>query len=172
MAALRWRTRTPSTFMTIWIDGELLGGTDVPRTKAIAPFETMGAVQGTVPLWSQHLRRLQATAQRLGLRFEATPELRAAATEVLLANGHSDDVLRLSLVPSAAERNDGALDNLVTTRVVIASRQRSPIKTVKLLPTVVERDPDLPPADIKAEPRRFYDAVLQQAQDGEADDGI
>ncbi|MFY9344594.1 MAG: aminotransferase class IV, partial [Planctomycetota bacterium] len=29
-----------------------------------------------------------------------------------------------------------------------------------------------PPADLKSEPRGFYDAVRQQAQDGGADDGI
>lgn len=151
--------------MAIWIDGKLLGGNDVPRSKATAPFETMGASGGTVALWSRHMQRLTATAERLGLPFEATPELRAAATEVLLKNGHTDDVLRLSLVPV-----DDAKGSAV--QVVIASRSRSPIRSVRLLPTVVERDPELPPADIKAEPRRFYDAVLQQAQDGEADDGI
>ena len=85
----------------------------------------------------------------------------AAATEVLLKNGHADDVLRLSLVPDGGR-----------VQVVLSSRQRSPVRTVKLLPTVVERPDDAPPADLKAEPRRFYDRVRQQAQDGEADDGI
>ncbi|MFT4512311.1 MAG: para-aminobenzoate synthetase/4-amino-4-deoxychorismate lyase [Planctomycetota bacterium] len=151
--------------MTIWVDGKLLGGNDVPRSKVTAPFETMGAIAGTVPLWGQHLQRLATTAERLGLAFTATPELRAAASEVMLTNGHTDDVLRLSLVPDSDV--PGSL-----VRVVVASRKRSPIKSVRLLPTVVEREPDLPPADVKAEPRRFYDAVLQQAQDGEADDGI
>jgi para-aminobenzoate synthetase / 4-amino-4-deoxychorismate lyase len=139
--------------MSIWIDHQLLGGTDVPRSKAFAPFETMSANNGQVPMWAAHMQRLAATAQRLGLDFEATPELRAAATEVMLANGHSNDVVRLCLVP-----NDDAA--------------QPPIKVVKLLPTVVERDNHAPPPDIKAEPRSFYDAVVQQAQDGEADDGI
>jgi len=151
--------------MTIWVDGELLGGSRIIHSKTMAPFETMGAQHGSLPLWSRHVSRLTKTAERLGMPFEATPELRAAATEVLLTNGHSDDVLRLSLVPDDTGKQPVA-------RVVLASRQRSPIKIVKLLPTVVERDPELPPADLKAEPRRFYDAVLQQAQDGEADDGI
>ncbi len=150
--------------MTIWIDGKLLGGNDVPRSKAIAPFETMGVSGGVAPLWALHLARLSAAAQQLGLSFEATPELRSGAMEVLLKNGHTDDVLRLSLVPV-----DGST---ASAHVVLASRQRSPIKTVKLLPTVVERAATAPPADLKAEPRRFYDSVLQQAQDGQADDGI
>ncbi len=151
--------------MTIWVNGKLLGGNDVPRSKAAAPFETMGAVAGSVPLWPLHMQRLANAAERLGMAFTATPELRAAASEVLLKNGHTDDVLRLALVPDS-DAPDGPV------RVVVASRKRSPIKSVRLLPTVVERDPDEPPADLKAEPRRFYDAVLQQAQDGEANDGI
>lgn len=149
--------------MTIWVDGQLLGGTDVPRSKHIAPFETMGANDAGVPLWPRHIARLTATCERLGLPFAATAELRAAGAEVLLKNGHADGVLRLAVVP----RDDGG-----AAQVVLASRARSPIRTVKLLPTVVERPDDAPPADIKAEPRRFYDAVRQQAQDGEADDGI
>jgi len=147
--------------MTIWVDGKLLGGNDVPRSKATAPFETIGVIGSVMPLWSRHIARLSNAAERLGLSFDATPEMRAAATEVLLKNGHTDGVLRLSLVPEGDK-----------TQVVLASRKRSPIKTVKLLPTVLERAASLPPADLKAEPRRFYNAVLQQAQDGEADDGI
>ena len=102
--------------MTIWVDGQLLGGSDVPRTKAIAPFETMGARGGMLPLWPLHLQRLSKTAQRLGIDFEPDPELRAAATEVLLTNGHSEDVLRLSLVPDAEAGNGPArvvLDGIV-----------------------------------------------------------
>lgn len=151
--------------MTIWIDGKLAPGSDVPRVKATAPFETMGAVSGSMPLWARHIERLTTTAERFGHAFAATPEIRAAATEVLLKNGDTDGVLRLSLVPVDETPRAGV-------RVVLASRKRSPIRSVRLLPTVVERDPDLPPGDVKAEPRRFYDAVLQQAQDGEANDGI
>ena len=150
--------------MTIWIDGELRAGSDVPRSRAMAPFETMGAQDAAVPLWSLHLARLGATATRLGLMFEETPALRAAAAAVLLKNGHADGVLRLALVPD--DEHAGAV------RTVLASRARSPIKVVKLVPTVVERPVDAPPGDIKAEPRRFYDLVRQQAQDGDADDEV
>lgn len=150
--------------MTIWVDGELLAGNDVPRSRAFAPFETMGAHSGAVPLWDRHLARLRGTAERLGLAFEPGGELRAAATDVLLKNGHADGVLRLALVTDdAGER---------PPRTVLAARARSPIRTVKLLPTVAERPADAPPADVKAEPRRFYDLVRNQAQDGGADDGI
>ena len=147
--------------MTVWVDGELRGGDAVPRSDGFAPFETMGARGGDVPLWSRHLARLGASAARLGIGFDQAPALRAAAAEVLLKNGHADDVLRLSLVPTGAR-----------AQVVLSSRRRSPIRVVKLLPTILERPDGAPPADIKAEPRRFYDLVRQQAQDGEADDGI
>ncbi len=147
--------------MTVWVDGELRGGGAVPRSDDVAPFETMGARAGAAPLWDRHLARLAATAHRLGLAFAPSPELRAAATEVLLKNGNADGVLRLSLVPSGGR-----------TQVVLSSRRRAPMRSVKLLPTVVERPAGAPPGDVKAEPRRYYDLVRQQAQDGEADDGL
>ena len=70
--------------MTVWVDGELRGGDAVPRSDGFAPFETMGARGGDVPLWSRHLARLGASAARLGLGFDQAPALRAAAAEVLL----------------------------------------------------------------------------------------
>jgi len=151
--------------MSIWINGRQSGGNQVPRSAQIAPFETMGAHDAQVALWERHVARLRATAARLSLPFAPTPELRAAAGELLLQNGHADGVLRLALVPDDAVAAGGV-------HTVLATRARSPIRFVKLLPTIVERPDDAPPGDIKAEPRRFYDAVRQQAQDGEADDGI
>jgi len=57
--------------------------------------------------------------------------------------------------------------------VVLTTRARGPrLHHVRLVPTVALRRPDDPPGDLKAMPRRFYDQVLQQAQDGGADDGI
>ena len=150
--------------MTVWIDGRFLGGSSVPRSRGVAPFETMGARRGQVPLWERHVARLSATARSFGLPFAATPELRAAAAEVLLQSGHADDVLRLALVPDDARAGHA--------HTVLPSWGRSPVQIVKLLPTVVERPPGAPPGDVKAEPRRFYDLVRQQAQDGDADDGI
>ncbi|MFK7743159.1 MAG: aminotransferase class IV [Planctomycetota bacterium] len=150
--------------MTIWIDGDLQPGNDVPRSKAFAPFETMGAKDAQLALWPRHLERLQGSAERLGLAFAPPPDLRAAAADVLLKNGESDGILRLALVPD--DQGGGP------ARVVMGARSRSPIQKVRLLPTVVERPADAPPGDMKAEPRRFYDEVRNQAQDGGADDGI
>lgn len=150
--------------MTIWIDGELCAGHDVPRSVGrAAPFETMGACAAQLPLWSRHLQRLRDAAAQLGLAFEPPDGLRAAAADVLLRAGQPDGVLRLALVPVGD--GDGV-------HWVMAARARSPLRVVRLLPTVVERPRNAPPAAIKAEPRRFYDEVRNQAQDGEADDGI
>ncbi|MBL8754406.1 MAG: aminotransferase class IV [Planctomycetes bacterium] len=147
--------------MNAWLDGRFVPESRLPRRRAIAPFETMGARGGDVPLWDLHLARLAGTAARLGLPFAERPDLRAHAAELLRGNGHADDVLRLSLVPDAGG-----------VHVVLTTRARSPVRVVRLLPTVVPRPDDAPPGDIKAEPRAFYDAVRQQAQDGGADDGI
>lgn len=150
--------------MTAWVDGALVGDAAVPHATAAqpGPFETMAAQRGEVALWDRHLERFAATARRLRLPFTADARLRAAATEVLLHNGHGDDVLRLTLVP-AGER----------VHTVLTSRARGPrLRAVRLLPTVVEPPPHGPPRDLKLWPRPFYDAVRQQAQDGGADDGI
>lgn len=147
--------------MTAYVDGRLVGDGELPRRVGVAPFETMGASGGALPLWDLHLARLQGSAARLGLPFAPSPSLRAAAMELLRANGHGDHVLRLALTPAA-----GAV------HTVMGTRPRSPVRVVQLLPTVVERPADAPPGDLKAEPRAYYDAVRQQAQDGQADDGL
>jgi branched-subunit amino acid aminotransferase/4-amino-4-deoxychorismate lyase len=147
--------------MNAWLDGRSITQSALPKRVGTAPFETMGAMGGALPLWERHLARLAATAARLGLPFAPPTSLRAEALELLRANGHDGDVLRLSVLRAA----DGVHTSMVT-------RARSPVRVVKLLPTVVARPEGAPPADVKAEPRAYHDAVRQQAQDGGADDGI
>ncbi|MBL9078843.1 MAG: aminotransferase class IV [Planctomycetes bacterium] len=149
--------------MTAWVDGRFVGDGAVPRATSArpGPFETMGAECGAVRLWPHHLARLAAAAQRFGLPFAAGPELRAAAAELLRQDGHDDGILRLALVPAGT-----------AVHVVLTTRRRSPARSVRLLPTVVAPVPGEPPRDAKLWPRPFYDAVLQQAQDGGADDGV
>ncbi|MBK8097016.1 MAG: aminotransferase class IV [Planctomycetes bacterium] len=145
-----------------WIDGQFVGGSDVVQPGAVvAPFETMGARAGVLPLWEHHLRRLGAACARLRIPFAPPPTLVAAAAELLARNGHDDDVLRLHVIPGSA-----------TPSVVMTTRARGPQRTVQLLPCITRRPDDAPPADLKATPRTFYDAVLREAQDGGADDGI
>ncbi len=147
--------------MNAWLDGRAVTTTGLRVGAGVAPFETIGAHGGGVPLWELHLQRLAAAARRLTLPFAPPVSLRAAALDLLRANGHGDGVLRLAIVP--------AVDR---AHLVMVTRPRSPVTVVQLLPTVVERPADAPPADLKAEPRTFHDAVRQQAQDGGADDGI
>ncbi len=147
--------------MSTWLDGASVGDGRLPPRTGIAPFETMGARAGAVPLWDRHLQRLAAAAERLQLPFAPPASLRAQAAELLRTNGHTDDVLRLLLLPSGNR-----------VHLVMTTRTRSPVKVVRLLPTVVVRPAGAPPGDLKAEPRAYYDEVRQQAQDGEADDGI
>lgn len=149
--------------MMAWIDGQLVAGAEVPRPDVgrFAPFETMGASTAQVPLWPRHLQRLEGAARRLGLPFTPPDDLRAGAAELLLATGHADGILRLAMLPVGD-----------VVHFVMTTRLRSPASTVRLLPTVVERPDSAPPGDLKAQPRGYYDAVLQQAQDGGADDGI
>ncbi|MBX3461805.1 MAG: aminotransferase class IV [Planctomycetes bacterium] len=149
--------------MTAWVDGAFVAAGAAPQATAAAPgpFETLGAERGELRLWRQHLRRLAAAAARLGLAFDGSPRLLAAAAELLRRNGHDDGILRLSLVPAGP-----------VVHVVLASRPRAPTSVVRLLPTVVAPVAGEPPRDLKLWPRPFYDAVRQQAQDGGADDGI
>jgi para-aminobenzoate synthetase/4-amino-4-deoxychorismate lyase len=143
-----------------WIDGRFVGGDVAVAALGPAPFETMAAVGATLPLWDLHLARLTAAAARLHIAPTPPPDLRAAAGELLSRSG--DGVLRLQVAPTAT----GASWSL-------ASRSRGqPLTAVRLLPCVVRRAPDQPPADIKATPRRFYDDLLAEAQVAGADDGI
>ena len=50
--------------MTVWVDGAVAAGTAGPALPpgAVAPFETIGAVAGELPLWERHVRRLAAAA--------------------------------------------------------------------------------------------------------------
>jgi len=147
--------------MSTWIDGHFVGEQALPQRTALAPFETMGARSGELPLWDLHLARLQATANRLGLPFRPDAALLAAARALLRQDDRGDAVLRLVLLPSH-ER----------VHTVLTTRPKSPTKVVQLLPTIVPRPASAPPGDVKAEPRAFYDLVRQQAQDGGADDGL
>ena len=41
--------------MSTWIDGHFVGEQKLPVRTALAPFETMGARSGELPLWDLHL---------------------------------------------------------------------------------------------------------------------
>lgn len=142
-----------------WFDGAFLGGDSPQLPAGIGAFESMAAVGGSLPLWRRHLQRLQAAAARLQLPFAPPPDLAAAAAELLLHNNDQDGALRLALLPGPHWE--------------LTSRRRAPApRIVRLIPTVQRRPAGAPPADLKATPRPFYDAVRQEAQAGAADDGV
>lgn len=149
--------------MSIWVDGKFLSSDTAPKPGpgVIAPFETIGATNGDLPLWPRHTARLEAAAKRLGLAWSPKSELRAAAAELAREHQAGIAILRLLLVP------DGG-----TVHEVMTVRSGVKVTKVRLVPTLVERPAGGPPADMKAMPRTFYDTILQQAQDGGADDGL
>ncbi|MGE3174706.1 MAG: aminotransferase class IV [Planctomycetota bacterium] len=159
----------------VWIDGAFVdGGRGATRGGAddgVALFETMGVWRGDLPLWERHVARLRGGLLRLGVAHVGDDDasLRRAADELLRHNA-GDDVVRLCCRP----RPRGHSRELTTRR-----RADSPWAAgeggdgvVRLLPTVARRAPGEPPADLKAEPRGFYDAVLREARAGTAADGV
>jgi branched-subunit amino acid aminotransferase/4-amino-4-deoxychorismate lyase len=144
-----------------WLDGAWLADdAGIARDAGPAPFETMAAVRGDVPLWPWHAARLSASLQHFGIGA-TVPDVPTIAHELLARNGHGDGIARVSLV------RDGE-----RARWLVTSRPRSHRQCVTLLPCVARRPSAGPPADHKCEPRTFYDAVLAEARAGGADDGI
>lgn len=150
--------------MKVFTGGVLAGCQPLPP-DLVVPFETMGLVQGALPLWSRHLARLEAAARELGLvqgPLQVPEGLHHAVLEEARARTH--DVVRLELAAAGA---DGAVAWRVHTRVrhLLAG-------PVVLVPTVARRAPGLPPPHLKALPRTAYDGVLAEARAAGADDGI
>jgi branched-subunit amino acid aminotransferase/4-amino-4-deoxychorismate lyase len=81
--------------------------------------------------------------------------------DLLAANRTPGGVVRLLLLPAPTRAHW-----LLTTRPAPACGP------VRLLPCLLRRPPGAPPADLKVEPRGFYDRVLAEARAGAADDGI
>lgn len=147
----------------LWIDGAFVGADeqgDAAAEDVVAPFETMGAAAGALPLWDRHMTRLRATLDALGDGLDPRG-LREAAGELLGRNGHEEGVLRL--VQELRPRGRCTW---------MDTRPRSGTSLVRLLPTVTRRAADTPPPRWKVRPRRFYDEVLAEARAGGADDGI
>lgn len=148
--------------MKAWRDGRLVACEALPH-GAVVPFETMGIVQGALPLWDRHIARLGAAAMDLGIvgmALDVPTGLREAA--IAEASPHGHDVVRIEL---------GHAGDVITWRV--HTRVRHVLEgPVVLVPAVARRAPGLPPAHLKALPRSAYDAVLVEARAAGADDGI
>ena len=102
----------------LWLDGQL-----VPAGEArVSPFdhgllvgdgvfETLRVYDGVPFAWTRHHRRLERSAEGLGLTAPSSQKLRAAVDAVLAANGLTDGRVRLTVTggpsPLGSERGDG-----------------------------------------------------------------
>jgi len=110
----------------VWLDGALVAVDDArisPFDHGLlvgdGVFETIRVYGGEPFAWTRHLDRLAHSASGLGLPVPDRDALRAAACEVLSANGHDEARLRITVTggvaPLGSERGDAG------PTVVIAS---------------------------------------------------
>lgn len=93
----------------VWVDGALVT-TDAARISPFdhgllvgdGVFETIRVYGGEPFAWTRHLDRLEHSAAGLGLEVPARGALRAAAGEVLSANGHDEARLRITVTGGVA----------------------------------------------------------------------
>jgi branched-chain amino acid aminotransferase len=115
----------------VWVDGALVTVDDArisPFDHGLlvgdGVFETVRVYGGEPFAWTRHLDRLAHSASGLGLPVPDREMLRAAACEVLSANGHDEARLRITVTggvaPLGSERGDTG-----TTVVVASSPLRS-----------------------------------------------
>lgn len=101
----------------VWIDGALrptgearVSPFDHGLLTGDGVFETLRVYRGVPFAWTRHIERLGRSASGLGLVVPASGSLRAAADEVLEANGLVDARLRITLTggpaPLGSERSE------------------------------------------------------------------
>lgn len=126
----------------VWINGQVLP-TDEARispfdhgmTVGDGVFETLKIV-GTVPFaMSRHLRRLERSATALGLEVPDADLVRAAAAEVIEANGVDGGRLRITLTggpgPMGSNRGDEGTTLLLAVSELAHSEQGTDVMTVE-----------------------------------------
>jgi branched-chain amino acid aminotransferase len=94
---------------SVWVDGALLG-VDEARISPFdhgllvgdGVFETIRVYGGEPFAWTRHLDRLAHSAAGLGLPVPDRDRLRAAAADVLRANGHQEARLRITVTGGVA----------------------------------------------------------------------
>ena len=146
-----------------WVDGSFDGSIS-PHDEGFllgnGVFETMGVFDGSLSLWSAHLRRLERGADALGIPFQPRRDLPDIALE-LLAREPGDDVLRLTL--SAGVQGDPTW--CMTTRRRVASD--GPVRLHVASPMAPRRN-----AAIKTTSRALYAILLREARASGADDAL
>ncbi len=82
-------------------------------------FETIAVYRGAPLLWEQHLARLRAGAERLGIPFPSTPLLHRDATRLSAASERG--ILKIILTRGVGARGYAPHDAVAPTRVVTIS---------------------------------------------------
>lgn len=103
--------------MKAWLDGALVALEDA-RVSVLnhglivgdGVFETLRVYRGVPFAWTRHLARLRASADALGLVVPAVDVLRAAADDVITANGFTDARLRITVTGGPAPPGSGRGD--------------------------------------------------------------
>ncbi len=110
----------------VWIDGALVAVADArisPFDHGLlvgdGVFETIRVYGGEPFAWTRHLDRLAHSASGLGLPVPSGDSLRAAACDVLSANGHDEARLRITVTGGVAPL--GSERGTAGTTVVVAS---------------------------------------------------
>lgn len=110
----------------VWLNGELVDEAEArvsPRDHGLITgdgvFETIHAVRGEPFAWTRHYRRLERSAEGLGLAVPDAAEVRAAIAAVLEANGMTEARVRVTVTggvqPLGSERVDAPPTVIVAT---------------------------------------------------------
>ncbi len=152
-----------------WVNGRLvaesaaIAAVDAGFLWGLGAFETMAGVSGRLPLWQQHLRRLEGAAKQLQIPFAPVEDLQAQAESLLKQQGHGDDILRLSL--SAGVEGQ-------PTWCMISKPRQSQSEAVKLAVSPFHRHPSDPTAALKCTAYAFHILARKKAQAQGADDAL
>ena len=123
-------------------------------------FETIGAIDGELPLWPRHAARLWSSLARLGWPEETPGDLHTAAIELLQSDGRPDGILRVA----AVRRADSVAWELST-------RAREPRDSITVCLVDDPRNLDVS-HDLKRTPRDVYDGARAQALAAGADEAL
>lgn len=148
-----------------WVNGRFtdrLSPFDAGFQLGVGVFETMGVFAADIPLWTDHLRRLESGAASLGIEFAAPENLREGA-ETLLRKHPGDDVLRLLLTAGEGGRPTWCM----TTR----ARGESPA-TLRLYPSTYRRHESDPVASLKSSSYAFHYLARREAIAAGCDDAL